>query len=215
MEKKINLSRRGSPLNPTKLIIYKDKVLKVLEENKSSYCGYDIISEKMYSIKKNCNAILLPEIVVRLLGCEETRLRVTNALCCGNLSEMADKLGFSERNVFRLLNKYDFFTDDKKEKNKIFNLKRRQDIKLNMDKITNQTGDENGKKKYDGRKQRLPKTESRTENSTRIQSELVNPKNIKQGAVESVKFSIERTTKTRDTSKTGESKKHTSKNWDI
>ena len=81
----------NSKLIPVKLVIYKDKIIKVLEENDSEYCGYDIISEKMYLIKRNNNAIDLPEVVVRLLGCEGSRLKLANAICNGSQPEIAKK----------------------------------------------------------------------------------------------------------------------------
>lgn len=155
-------------LIPVKLVIYKNKIIKVLEESQSGYCGYDVFSEKMYSILKNNNCIEIPEIVIKLIGCEESRLRLANAICNGELPEIAKKLDTSERNVFRLLNRHNFFSDEKIEKNLIY------------------SQIQHGKKKYNGGKSGLSKTESRATSNTK-KRKTVSSKNIGEGTGKAIK----------------------------
>jgi hypothetical protein len=94
-----------------KLIIFKDKVIKVQEETTIHYVGFDIFSEIPYRIKKNPQAIELPEAVINLIKCE--KMRVQLAVCLsGTRNGIAKCLGVNDRTLFRMYNNHQLHSDD-------------------------------------------------------------------------------------------------------
>lgn len=96
---------------PPKMILFKDKIIKVLEESSFFYVGFDILSENLFRITKNNNAIELPQAVIILLGCEKSRLRLANSLA-DTRSKVSKLIGMSERNMYRCYKQHDMFPDD-------------------------------------------------------------------------------------------------------
>ncbi len=94
-----------------KMILFKDKIIKVLEECIYFYVGFDVLSENLYRIKKNNNAIELPEAVIKLIGCEKSRLRLADSLA-NSKNGVSKLIGMSERNMYRCYKAHNLFPDD-------------------------------------------------------------------------------------------------------
>jgi len=95
-----------------KMVIYKDKIIKVLEESPLYYVGFDVLSESLYQVSKNKEAIELPEAVIKLLGCEKSRCQVANVLCHQSVPKTAKMLNVHERTAFRMFNEYYYLSED-------------------------------------------------------------------------------------------------------
>lgn len=102
-------------LTPTKMILFKDKIIKVLEESNLYYIGFDVFSESLYRVTKNNNAIELPEIVIKLIGCEKSRLRLADSLT-SKRNTIAKLMGFNERSLYRCYKRNGMIADDKIDK---------------------------------------------------------------------------------------------------
>lgn len=95
----------------SRFIVYKDKIIKVLEETTVSYTGFDVFTEMPFLIRKNKDAIHLPEAIITLIGCEKSRLRLADSMSDtrGGVSKL---LGMSERNLYRCYKMHNMFPDD-------------------------------------------------------------------------------------------------------
>lgn len=83
-----------------KLIIYKDKLMKVSMEDDTHYFGYNIFTDEFIAIKKQYSAIEVPEAVVNLVVNESARVKFAN--CVTKLSRDAAKLlNISDRTYHR------------------------------------------------------------------------------------------------------------------
>lgn len=103
--------KKESPPQP-KMVIYKDKIIKVLEESPLYYVGFDVLSESLYQVSKNKEAIELPEAVIKLLGCEKSRCQVANVLCHQSVPKTAKMLNVHERTAFRMFNEYYYLSEN-------------------------------------------------------------------------------------------------------
>lgn len=98
-------------------ILYKDKILKIQDETTKGYSGFDIFTEKPFFIRKCQNAIELPEVVIKLIGCDKSRLQLANAMC-KNRKDVSVMLNMVERTLYRLYSKHKLIMDDRKPINK-------------------------------------------------------------------------------------------------
>jgi hypothetical protein len=96
---------------PSKFIIHRDKIIKVLEESTAYYIGFDVLSENLFRITKSNNSIELPEAVIKLIGCEKSRLRLAVSLATTR-NKVSKLMGMSERNLYRYCKQHDMFPDD-------------------------------------------------------------------------------------------------------
>jgi len=96
---------------PPKMILHKDKIVKVLEESPLYYIGFDVLSENLFRITKGNNAIELPEAVIKLIGCEKSRLTLANSLA-DTAKGVSKLIGMSERNMYRCYKHNDMYPDD-------------------------------------------------------------------------------------------------------
>lgn len=94
-QKEVNIQGR--------FILFKDKIIKVQEEDLYSYTGFDVFSENPFRIKKNNEAIELPEAVIKLIGCEKSRVQLADSLC-KTRNDVCKLLNISERTVYRAYN---------------------------------------------------------------------------------------------------------------
>lgn len=106
-----NSENKPAEIKP-KMIMCNNVIIKVQEETKDCYIGYDVFSECLCIVKKNPKAIEVTEAVITLLGCEKSRFKLANALGARQ-HEVAKLLNVNERTVFRMYNEYDMFNDYK------------------------------------------------------------------------------------------------------
>ncbi len=105
-------NKKEGIIPPPKIILHRDKIIKVLEESPLYYVGFDVLSESLYQVSKNKEAIELPEAVIKLLGCEKSRCQVANVLCHQSVIKTAKMLNVHERTAFRMFNEYYYLSEN-------------------------------------------------------------------------------------------------------
>lgn len=103
-EKELNIEGR--------FVVFRDKIIKVQEESLSSYTGYDILSEMPYRIKKNSEAIIMPEALIKILRCERSRIKLADAMCKTRY-DVCKLLNVSERTAYRMYIEHGFHESDR------------------------------------------------------------------------------------------------------
>jgi len=88
-----------------RLIICGNKILTLSEETETHYIGFDCITEDAVMVPKD-KAMFIPDVVVKLLGDEELRLRLANHISQHRRVVTAQLLNMADRSVYRLLQKY-------------------------------------------------------------------------------------------------------------
>jgi len=94
-------------------VIFRDKVIKVQEETILHYVGFDVFSEVPYRIKKNPEAILLPQAVIKLIGCEKSRIQLADSLCRTRY-DVCKLLNLSERTAYRMYNHHGLYEEEQR-----------------------------------------------------------------------------------------------------
>ncbi len=92
-EKKLNIEGN--------FIVFRDKIIKVQEESMLFYVGFDIFSETAYRIKKNSEAIVMPDALIKILSCEKSRIKLADAMC-NTRYDVCKLLNISERTAYRM-----------------------------------------------------------------------------------------------------------------
>jgi len=111
-------------------------VIKVQEETKFDYVGFDVFSEVPYRIKKNPEAILLPQAVIKLIGCEKSRVQLADSLCKTRY-DVCKLLNVSERTAYRAYNNHGLHEE---EQRLLMTEPRKPDVKnAKLDKIIKQS----------------------------------------------------------------------------
>jgi hypothetical protein len=87
-----------------KIIIAKENIIKVSKIEKNILTGYDVFTEKLIQIE-NSGYIEITEQLIALLGSDELRIKLVNAMEKTD-KEMMELLGMSDRNFYRHKVKY-------------------------------------------------------------------------------------------------------------
>ena len=89
-----------------KIIIAKENIIKVSKIEKNILTGYDVFTEKLIQIDlENSGYIEITEQLIALLGSDELRIKLVNAMEKTD-KEMMELLGMSDRNFYRHKVKY-------------------------------------------------------------------------------------------------------------
>jgi len=87
-----------------KIIIAKENIIKVSKIEKNTLTGYDVFTEKLIQIE-NSGYIEITEQLIALLGSDELRIKLVNAMEKTD-EEMMNLLGMSYRTFYRHKVKY-------------------------------------------------------------------------------------------------------------
>ncbi len=81
------------------IVINNDKMIKVTMQDELHYCGFDIISENFKIIPK-IGSFEISETIIKLIGCEKTRIKTAIAISKDNTDASA-LLSMGEKTFYR------------------------------------------------------------------------------------------------------------------